>query len=154
MNVGSEDYSWATNVLERVLDSYSLFLADRNRYQEALTYRNTVYSLVKAVHGEESEKACYCLNELGRLHAFMGEDETAMDYLAKALRIGRKLPINTSGLIAIYVNNGLLLMKKRMYSKAKEYCSEARKEARNSKDPEGSAQAEACLRLIEQEINA
>ena len=154
MHVDSEDYPWASAILERILDNYSLFLADRRRFQEALHFRTMVCSVVKVTHGPNSEKVCYCLNELGRLSALIGEDESAMDYLALALRIGKKIRLEDSKMCAIYVNNGLLLAKKRMFAKAKEYCTEAKRLARQNSDTRGNAQADVCLILIDKERSA
>jgi tetratricopeptide repeat protein 19 len=60
------------------------------------------------------EQTVVLLNDLGTISFLMGEQDQAIDYLSKAIEIGRHLP-NMEDFSSVYVNLGNIYLQKRMY---------------------------------------
>ncbi|KAK9510676.1 hypothetical protein O3M35_005412 [Rhynocoris fuscipes] len=134
----------AVVLLAMTLDWYARFLLERDRLEEALNYFKKAYDLCISIYGEIHEQTVVLLNDLGTISFLKGNMEDAMDYLNKAVEIGRHLP-NMEDLSSVYVNLGNMYLQKRMFDEAKKYCKEGWQNAKRHKNSDGLQEATLCL---------
>lgn len=145
MFVDAQDFQWAVETLQHVLDGYAHLLVNTARYKEALDQRETVHSLYKTLYGDKHQKLVYNLNEFGRIFSYLGDDDRAIQFFNEALEMSKHVEIDQLEVCALYVNLGRVHMRKGILKKAKEFCTEAMFIAKKLDNPIGKDQAGKCL---------
>ncbi|KAF6215392.1 hypothetical protein GE061_010144 [Apolygus lucorum] len=126
------------------LDWYARFLLDKNRLSEAFSYFKKAYNMCLKVNGEIHEQTVVLLNDLGSVSFLKGDHGAAMDYLTKAVEIGKHLP-NMNDFSSVYVNLGNVCLQQKMYEEAKRHCKEGKQNATRHNNPDGIQEANLCL---------
>ncbi|XP_014247885.1 tetratricopeptide repeat protein 19 homolog, mitochondrial [Cimex lectularius] len=129
------------------LDWYARFLLDRERFSEALNYFNQAYQMSLKVNGEVHEQTVVLLNDLGTISYLIGDADSAMTFLTKAVEIGKHLP-NMWDLSSVYINLGNIYMQKKMFEEAKKHCKEGWQNATRHNNQEGVNEANVCLQQL------
>lgn len=126
------------------LDWYARFLLERERMEEALNNFQKAYKMSLKVNGEIHEQTVVLLNDLGTINFLMGNNDEAIEYLQKAIEIGRHLP-NMEDFSSVHVNLGNIFLQRKLYAEAEKYCTEGFKNATRHKNAEGIHEATICL---------
>ncbi|BES88949.1 Tetratricopeptide repeat protein [Nesidiocoris tenuis] len=126
------------------LDWYARFLLDKNRLAEAFNYFMKAYKMCLKVNGEIHEQTVVLLNDLGSVSFLKGDHDGAMEFLTKAVEIGKHLP-NMHDFSSVYVNLGNVCLQQKMFEEAKKHCKEGMKNAKRHSNPEGIQEATLCL---------
>lgn len=129
------------------MDWYARFLLETNRKSEALTCFKKAYEMCVRVNGMEHEQTVILLNDLGTVSTLVGDNESALNYLEQAKKIGEKFP-EMKDLPAIHVNLGLLYLLRQMYKESKLACQEGMKMAKSQEDEVAFLEAKLCLDKI------
>ncbi|XP_014275256.1 tetratricopeptide repeat protein 19 homolog, mitochondrial [Halyomorpha halys] len=146
VDVSLEDHDavllWAMS-----LDWYARFLLSKDRLDDALANFEKAYELSLKLHGEIHEQTVVLLNDLGTICYLKGDHDNALNYLTKAIEIGKHLP-NMEDFSSVYVNLGNIYMQQKMFDEAKKYCKEGWQNANRHKNNEGIQEATLCLKEL------
>lgn len=129
------------------LDWYARFLLSKDRLDDALGNFEKAYELSLKLHGEMHEQTVVLLNDLGTICYLKGDHDNALNYLTKAIEIGKHLP-NMEDFSSVYVNLGNIYMQQKMFDEAKKYCKEGWQNANRHKNSEGIHEATLCLKEL------
>ena len=126
---------------------YAAMLFSQSRYAEALSYLTRAYDISLKINGEEHEQTVILLNDMGTVNCMVKEYDQAIQYLSKAIEIGKKLP-DMLDLGSIHVNLGNTLILKGLYEEAEKCCNEGMRLAKSREHDESIVEAEKCLERI------
>ncbi|XP_029039846.1 tetratricopeptide repeat protein 19 homolog, mitochondrial isoform X1 [Osmia bicornis bicornis] len=130
------------------LEWYASMLFSHSHYVEALTYFNQAYQICIKINGEEHEETVILLCNLGSVNYMLQKYDQAIEYLSKALELGKKFP-DMDDLSSVHINLGNALFAKGLHEEAKKNCNEGKKLAKAKKDNESVTEAEKCLERIQ-----
>lgn len=134
----------AVTLWAMTLDWYARFLLEEHRLDEAFANFEKAYEVCVKLNGEIHEQTVVLLNDLGTISFLKGDHDTALQYLTKAIEIGKHLP-NMEDFSSVYVNLGNIYLQKKLYAEAKKYCKEGWQNANRHKNSEGIQEATLCL---------
>ncbi|XP_075212030.1 tetratricopeptide repeat domain 19 [Lycorma delicatula] len=129
------------------LDWYARFLQQKSRFNEALVFYKKAYDMCVKLNGEIHEQNVILLNDIGTITFLKGDKDDALDYMIKAIEIGKHLP-NMEDFSSVYVNLGNIYLQKGMFEEAKKSCTEGFQNATRHKNEEGIKEANICLEEI------
>lgn len=139
----------ALQLLGLNLEKYASMLFSQYRYTTALAYFTQALDVCVKLNGEEHEQTVVLLNDLGSVSFMLQKHDQAIDFLTKAVELGKKLP-DMVDLGFIHVNLGNVLIAKGMYDEAEKSCGEGERLAKSRNDSESAVEAKKCLEMIEQ----
>jgi tetratricopeptide (TPR) repeat protein len=111
-----------TNMLKSIGGNYF----DRYQYDKALALYKEAQTIIKEMHGEDSESNASALNKIGLTYNRKHQYKEAIDYMFPALEIRKKLLGETSRTYGISVSDiGLIYLSQGRYDKAAEMFTQA-----------------------------
>ncbi|XP_076247079.1 tetratricopeptide repeat domain 19 [Calliopsis andreniformis] len=134
-------------ILGLSLEWYASMLFSQLQYADALNYLTQAYDISLKINGEEHEQTVILLNDLGTTNCMIKKYDQAIEYLSKAIDIGKKLP-DLIDIGAVYVNLGNVLIAKGLYREAKKNCVQGMHLATVNNHDESKIEAEKCLERI------
>lgn len=138
----------ALQLLGITLEWYGSMLFSQSYYKEALNYFTQAYNICVKINGEEHDETVVLLSDLGSVNYMLQEYDQAIEYLSKALELGKKFP-DMDHLSAVHINLGNILLLKGLYEEAKMNCNEGKRLAKDKNDNESMVEAEKCLEKIQ-----
>lgn len=130
-----------------IQDWYAQFLSEKGDYKESLKYLEEAYKINTELNGENSEKSILLLNDMGTVNTQLGNYNDANEYLTKALVSGKKID-DFPHLATIYVNLGLVKIRKGLLAEAEKHCRDGWRIARKENDSEVLGQANYCFQKL------
>jgi len=128
------------------LDQYAQFCMSRNNLKEAERLFEEAVVIAKKLHGMTGEQTLVVTNSLATVLSMQGKDVAAAQLMESVIVAARR--IDTPHITSFLVNYGLVQLKLGVASRAKESCDEAKKKSDEVGDREVKAEAEHCLRQV------
>jgi len=128
-------------------DSYAQYLLNNGRYKEAFLQFQDAFLSCCEMFGNTHSQSLVLLNSLGTVCSLMGDDEKAVNYFDKAVRLGKKT--NSENLTTFMVNLGMSKIKLGLKNDANAICHDALMMAKLNNLSEVCQEALECLKLAE-----
>lgn len=126
-------------------DWYAQYLLNNGRYRAALEQFEKAFSISTKLFGDTHPQTLVILNSLGTVCSRMGDDIKAVDYLNKAVALGKDTA--SENLSTFLVNLGMAKIKLGLKADANSACQEALLIGKRNNLSEVCAEAEECIKL-------
>jgi len=126
-------------------DWYAQYLLNNGQYREALQQFEQAFSISVKLFGDTHPQTLVILNSLGTVCSRMGDDIKAVEYLNKAVALGKDTA--SENLSTFLVNLGMAKIKLGLKADANSTCQEALLIGKRNNLSEVCAEAEECIKL-------